>query len=169
MKKFVVGFILGTIIMVIAGQFWGLMPTFLGGRWDVTTPNPVISNPFTLWCDQLTSNAGGFGKVEVIVTQNSQPVSDITVNLSIKKPPIASYPGAKPGEFAMPEKACFVGTNNKGVGVFTKVPTGTAYIFFNNDPAAYPKRFGQPNFSITEVEVKSGQTATADIELTSKN
>ncbi|MCL5784378.1 MAG: hypothetical protein M1142_03430 [Patescibacteria group bacterium] len=160
MKKFIVGFILGTIIMIIAGQFWGLMPTL---------PNPITSNPFTLWCDQLNSHTSGFGKVEVTITQNSQPVSDLTVNLSVKKPPIANYPGAKPGEFVVPEKACFVGTNNKGVGMFTKVPIGTAYIFFNNDPAAYPKRFGQPNFSITSIEVKNNETSTVTIDLNPKD
>ncbi len=160
MKKFILGFILGTIIIIIVSQFWDLMPTFFGG---------ITSNPFTLWCDQLNSNASGFGKVEATITQNGQPVSDLTVNLSVKKPPVANYPGAKPGEFAIPKKACFVGTNNKGVGMFTKVPVGAVYIFFNNDPASYPKRFGQPNFSITEVEVKSDQTAPINIELNSKN
>lgn len=169
MKKFTLGFVIGTIVMVLASQAWDLMPTFLGGRWDVTTPNPITSNPFTLWCDQLTSSASGLGTVAVTVTQNSRPVSDLTVNLSVKKPPAANYPGAKPGEFMIPEKACFVGTNSRGVGEFTKVPVGTVYLFFNNDPAAYPKRFGQPNFSITEVGVKSGQTSTAVIELSSKN
>jgi hypothetical protein len=141
------------------------MPTFLGGRWDVTTPNPITANPFILWCDKLVGSPSQLGNVEVAITQNGQPVSNLTVNLSVKKPPPATYPGAPAGEFMIPEKACFVGTNQKGVGTFKKVPVGTAYLFFNNDPAAYPKRFGRPNFSITQVEVKSNETSRVTIEL----
>lgn len=169
MKKFIIGFILGTIIMVVLSQFWGFMPTFLGGRWDVSQPNPITSNPFTLWCDKLTNNALGFGNVSVTIIQNGQPVSDLTVNLSAEQPPKADFPGAKPGEFMIPKKACFVGTNQKGIGTFKKVPEGNAYIFFNNDPAAYPKRFGKPNFSITTVEVKNNETVTTTIDLGSNN
>lgn len=168
MKKFILGFIFGTIIMIIAGQFWGLMPTFLGGVWDVTKPNPITTNPFTLWCDKLTNNASGFGKVSVTIAQKDQPVSDLTVNLSVEPPPKADYPGAREGEFMIPKKACFVGTNQKGIGTFNKVPAGTAYIFFNNDPAAYPKRFGVPNWSVTSVEVKQGQVTPVTIELDKK-
>lgn len=155
MKKFILGFIVGTIIMVIAGQFWG--------------SNPITSNPFTLWCDKLVDKAEAIGNVGVTITQNGQPVSNLTVNLSVEQPPRADYPGARPGEFMIPKKACFIGTNQKGMGTFNKVPAGNAYIFFNNDPASYPKRFGKPNFSITTVVVKGGETSTAVIDLNPKD
>lgn len=165
MKKFLLGFFTGMLIMVIAGRFWNQMPTFLGGRWDVTTPNTLTSNPFILRCDKLVDNAREFGNVSVTITQNGQPVSDLTVNLSVERPPKADYPGAQPEEFMIPQKACFVGTNQKGVGTFTKVPEGNAYIFFNNDPAAYPKRFGLPNWTITSIEIKPAKTTPVTIEL----
>lgn len=169
MKKFVVGFILGTLIMVVAGQFWGLMPTFLGGSWDTTQPNPITSNPITLWCNNLNGTSGR-GKVEAAVTQNSQPVSDLTVLLSVEEPPLVPYPADASGKtmIPFPRKACAINTNLKGVGTFSNVPTGTAYVFFNNDAAAYPKRFGSPNFSITPVKVNNGETSTVNIELNPK-
>lgn len=165
MKKFAAGFILGTIIMVIASQFWGLMPTFLGGRWDVTQPNPLVSNPISLWCDKLT-NASEFGNVQVVITKNGQPVSDLAVLLATEKPPLAPY---RDGTIVpIPKKACFINTDNKGMGTFRKVPVGTAYLFFNNDVAAYPKRFGGPSSSITQVKIDNNKTSTANIELNSK-
>ncbi len=156
MKKFILGFILGIIILIIVSNFKGLI---------TTTLKPITTSPFTLWCDQLVKNPSQLGNVAVFITQNGQPVSDLTISLSVKKPLPADHPGAAPGEFRIPEKACFVGTNNKGVGTFTKVPAGTAYLFFNNDPAAYPKRFGVPNYLITTVEVTQGKTTSTTLSI----
>ncbi len=168
MKKFILGFAAGTLIIIIISGFWGFMPDFLGGRWDISKPNPITSNQFILWCDKLTNNPNGLGNVEATITKDGALVSDLTINLSIEKPQPATYPGAQPDEFMIPTKACFVGTNAKGVATFKKVPAGTAYIFFNNDPEAYPKRFGAPNYSITTVEVKDGSITPVAIDLSQK-
>ncbi len=142
------------VIMIGAGKFWGFMPAFLDS-----------SNPFTLWCNTLASNVQTFGNVSVTIVQNGKPIQNLIVNLSVERPPKADHPGAQLGEFKIPQKACFVSTNLKGMATFMKVPAGTAYIFFNNDPAAYPKRFGRPNWTITPVDVKQGTTIPISIDV----
>lgn len=161
MKKFLLGLviviILGTVVIIVVGQ----------PRGPVGILTSITSNPISLWCNKLVDGAKEFGNVEVAVTKNSQLVSDLVVLLSKEKPPMVPYPGDSSGRTLVPfpQKACFSNTNAKGAARFKDVPVGTAYLFFNNDVAAYPKKFGSPNPLITPIEVKQGETISVAIEL----